>query len=500
MNRKIAAILAADIAGYSRLVSEDEEEAVRRLASYRAVFDDFIKRFNGRIFNTAGDAVLAEFPSAVDAVRCAVDVQESLRARNLAYPSSRQMNFRIGITIGDVVERDGDLLGDGVNIAARLETLATPGGICISRSVHEAVANKLSVSFADRGHQQLKNMPERVHAYSVVLEERKQSQVSVATRAKGIVGGNKMRKVGLAAGAAVAILAGVGGAHYLSNRKSADTPEPTAKTEPAKKETVKPAEAAAEPAVRPTEQAATSKAVETPREGTIKPATSSDGESTPAASPEAETETAEKTSDQPQGDVSGSETRLKPSDLTAKVVLQRNWNDCHSGTPAQVLVACPPIIEGRMVGGNDMADIQLRYGKALRDDSQVDKAIIAYSEAINLKPTVAAYIGRGIAYYDKGDWQRSIADYSEAILIDKNNGEAFNNRAWTRYQSGDVNGALPDANTAVRLMPGKAYVWDTRGHIYESLGDKTAALRDFRKALSISSSLDTSKKGVERLQ
>src|SRR6202166_4547506 len=130
MNRKIAAIFAADIAGYSKLVAEDEEETLRRLASYRAVMDDFIARAGGRIFNTAGDAVLAEFPSAVEAVRCAIDIQESLRTRNMAYPSSRQMSFRIGITIGDVVERDdGDLLGDGVNIAARLERLADARGI-----------------------------------------------------------------------------------------------------------------------------------------------------------------------------------------------------------------------------------------------------------------------------------------------------------------------------------------------------------------------------------
>ena len=165
MNRKIAAIFAADIAGYSKLVAEDEEETLRRLASYRSVMDDFIARAGGRIFNTAGDAVLAEFPSAVEAVRCAIDIQESLRTRNMAYPASRQMSFRIGITIGDVVERNGDLLGDGVNIAARLEGIAPVGGICISRTVYEQVANKLSVQFADIGEQQVKNIPTPVHAY-----------------------------------------------------------------------------------------------------------------------------------------------------------------------------------------------------------------------------------------------------------------------------------------------------------------------------------------------
>jgi adenylate cyclase len=170
MKRKIAAIFAADIAGYSRLVAEDEEETLRRLASYRQVTDDFISRYGGRIFNTAGDAVLAEFPSAVEAVRCAIDIQESLRTRNLAYPPSRHMSFRIGITIGDVVERDGDLLGDGVNIAARLEGLAEVGGICISRAVHEQVANKLSVQFADIGAQEVKNIPNPVHAFMVSMK------------------------------------------------------------------------------------------------------------------------------------------------------------------------------------------------------------------------------------------------------------------------------------------------------------------------------------------
>src|SRR3954467_2422212 len=169
MKRKIAAIFAADIAGYSRLVAEDEEETLRRLAAYREVVDDFIARAGGRIFNTAGVAALAEFPSAVDAVRCAIDIQESPRTRNMAYPPSRQMSFRIGITIGDVVERDGDLLGDGVNIAARLEGLAEVGGICISRAVHEQVANKLSVQFADIGAQEVKNIPTPVHAYMVAM-------------------------------------------------------------------------------------------------------------------------------------------------------------------------------------------------------------------------------------------------------------------------------------------------------------------------------------------
>jgi class 3 adenylate cyclase len=167
MKRKITAILAADVAEYSRLVAEDEEAALLRLEDYRTVFFDFVKRSRGRIVNMAGDAMLVEFDSAVEATRCAIDIQESLRTRNSTLEPDRQMQFRIGITIGDVVERGSDLLGDGVNIAARLESLAEPGGICISRSVYEQVANKVSVGFRDLGDQPVKNIPQPVHAFSI---------------------------------------------------------------------------------------------------------------------------------------------------------------------------------------------------------------------------------------------------------------------------------------------------------------------------------------------
>jgi class 3 adenylate cyclase len=205
MKRKIAAIVAADVAGYSRLVAEDEEETLRRLASYRSVIDDFIAKAPGRIFNTAGDAIMAEFASAVDAVRCAIDIQESLRTRNLAYPPSRQMKLRIGITVGDVVEREGDLLGDGVNIAARLQTLAEPGGICVSRSVYEQVSNKLSVRFADLGNQQVKNIPTPVHAYLVAMNA--PNMAAPTTRGNSRTGAIMWPRL-----AAVAILAVAGGA------------------------------------------------------------------------------------------------------------------------------------------------------------------------------------------------------------------------------------------------------------------------------------------------
>lgn len=167
MKRTIAAILAADVVGYSRLMAEDEEDTLVRLAAAKAVFAGATARFSGRIFNTAGDAILAEFPSAVEALRAGLAIQAELAERDRDTPPQRRVRFRMGLTIGDVVEVDGDLLGDGVNIASRLEGIAEPGGICISRSLHEAVSGKVQATFRDIGPQKLKNLPRPVHAFRV---------------------------------------------------------------------------------------------------------------------------------------------------------------------------------------------------------------------------------------------------------------------------------------------------------------------------------------------
>jgi class 3 adenylate cyclase len=223
MKRRISAILAADIVGYSKLVAEDEEETVRRLVLWRSVFGETTTRHGGVVVNTVGDAVLAEFPSSVDAVRCAMDVQESIRNRNLAYPPSRYMNFRIGITVGDVVDREGQLFGDGVNIAARLEGLSPPSGICVSRTVYEQVANKLSVRFEDIGLQQVKNIPEPVHAYLVAhhsggeVDGRGKPQKENAWPARS-------RSLGAAAIVAVAIAASAAAALQLYRPWQASAP------------------------------------------------------------------------------------------------------------------------------------------------------------------------------------------------------------------------------------------------------------------------------------
>ena len=163
--RRLAVILAADVFGYSRLTAENEEDTLRTLKAHRGVIDHLIARHEGRIFNTAGDSVLAEFGSAVEAVRCAITMQEELRVRNAQIDEKRRMVFRIGINVGDVLVDGDNLYGDGVNIAARLESIAAPGGICISGSVFTLVKNKLTYGFEDIGLQAMKNIPEPVSAF-----------------------------------------------------------------------------------------------------------------------------------------------------------------------------------------------------------------------------------------------------------------------------------------------------------------------------------------------
>ena len=170
MDRKLAAILSADVVGYSRLMADDQEATVRTLTAYREQIGALVREHRGRVADFSGDNFLAEFPSALDAVQCAVEIQRVLRARNADLPDERKMQFRIGAHLGDVAVDGERIYGDGVNIAARLEALAAPGGICISATVHEQVRNKLAVGYDDLGDQTVKNIPDQVHVYSVDLE------------------------------------------------------------------------------------------------------------------------------------------------------------------------------------------------------------------------------------------------------------------------------------------------------------------------------------------
>src|SRR6202049_4469792 len=167
MERKLTAILCADVFGYSRLMGGDEEATLATLTSHRKIIDSLIEQHHGRFVNSAGDSVLAEFASVVEAVNCAVDIQSGLKFENASILPERRMEFRIGVNLGDVMIEGAQIYGDGVNVAARLESLAEPGGICISDVVHENMRNRLPLNFEDLGEQAVKNIAEPVHVYRV---------------------------------------------------------------------------------------------------------------------------------------------------------------------------------------------------------------------------------------------------------------------------------------------------------------------------------------------
>jgi TolB-like protein/class 3 adenylate cyclase len=166
--RKLAAILSADVEGYSRLMDDDEEATVRTLTSYRTAIADLTQQFRGRIVDTPGDNILAEFTSVVDAVNCAVEIQRDLAERNADLPYNRKMEFRIGVNLGDVIEEEGRIYGDGVNIAARMESMAEAGGICISGRAYDQVANKLGLEYENLGEHQVKNINTPIRVYRVL--------------------------------------------------------------------------------------------------------------------------------------------------------------------------------------------------------------------------------------------------------------------------------------------------------------------------------------------
>jgi adenylate cyclase len=182
--RKLTTILAADVAGYSRLMEADEAATLATLKAYRQMMAEKILPHRGRVVSASGDALLAEFQSVVNAVDCAVRIQRELAERNSALPQARRMPFRIGINLGDVMVEGDDLFGDGVNIAARLEALAEPGGILISGTVFEQVKNKLTLGFDYLGPQAVKNISESVPAYRVVLAGEQEQGVKTPMRSE----------------------------------------------------------------------------------------------------------------------------------------------------------------------------------------------------------------------------------------------------------------------------------------------------------------------------
>jgi adenylate cyclase len=181
MERRLTAILAADVVGYSRLMGVDEVGTLAALKSIRADFiEGKIGEHQGRVVKLTGDGMLVEFPSVVSAVACAADVQRGMRERNADVPQDQRIEFRIGVNLGDVIVDDDDIYGDGVNVAARIESIAEPGGVAVSGSVRDHVGNRLDLHFEDRGEQQLKNIEKPTRVYNVLLDKPESTRMTAA--------------------------------------------------------------------------------------------------------------------------------------------------------------------------------------------------------------------------------------------------------------------------------------------------------------------------------
>ena len=193
--RKLTAIFSADAVGYSRLMAEDESATVKTIATYREIMASLIKQHRGRVVDSPGDNLLAEFPSVVDAVQCAVSVQNEFQTRNAELAENRKMEFRIGINLGDVIDEEDRIYGDGVNVAARLEALAEPGGICVSKTAFDQIETKLPLGYEYLGEQSVKNIPKPVGAYRVLMQPRvtvagePESERTALTRRRTIIVG-----------------------------------------------------------------------------------------------------------------------------------------------------------------------------------------------------------------------------------------------------------------------------------------------------------------------
>jgi adenylate cyclase len=224
--RRLAAILAADVAGYSRLMGADEEGTLNRLKAHRReLVDPKIREHHGRIVKTTGDGMLVEFSSVVDAVRCAVEIQRAMADRNAEVPEDKRITFRIGVNLGDVIADSGDIYGDGVNIAARLEALAEPGGLSISRTVRDHIGDRLPYSFDDLGEQNVKNIAQPVHAYELsAASVRSLPEVATPSRLIGPSRRNRSRLAILMAGIVAAI--GIGTAVWWVWPKGHSSPVP----------------------------------------------------------------------------------------------------------------------------------------------------------------------------------------------------------------------------------------------------------------------------------
>jgi class 3 adenylate cyclase len=456
--RRLTAILAADIAGYSALMSANEIETVSSLKGHQSVVLPMVAGFEGRIIDTAGDGILAEFPSVLNAAKCAVSIQEVMKERNAAVPPDRRMQFRIGINQGDVLFDEHRIFGDGINIAARLEGLCDPGDICISGKVYDEIRERFEVQYEDIGPQKLKNIanPIRVYKIRVAGAAKKPVQGQVAPHAASVSmpplsnSPSVQRNVWIATAAIAILLIGAGAAWWtLPLGQSSERPE-----------TIRQPVVASAPA--------------TSTEQSFRP-------SGGRAEADAGRENIQLVSPDPEPPVPSTATKsiasLEPAPPAAATAPpQRVETDAASG---KFIVAAVPNEAARPVSPPPLAI----------PPQPLPPTNVAKPEN---KPAdsswdVAALARQGQQSAKDNDYSRAKLYFDEILRIQPKNVEALNNRCWVSAILGDLTSALKDCDTALQLRPNYIDAFDSRGFVKLKSGAPRDAIDDYDAALRLQS-------------
>jgi class 3 adenylate cyclase/tetratricopeptide (TPR) repeat protein len=474
VSSRTAVILAADVVGYSRLIAQSEEETLHRFADVQALCDDVMSQHNGQTFHTAGDAIRAQFATAEDATRAAIDIQSQLKSRNAGFPLARQMMLRIGIAIAEVTDQDGDVHGPGVAIATGLEGLASPGGLCISKPVYDALPPTMARPFADMGIVRPLSINQDIYAFA--WQQTPASDGATVNKSAPTPRPLASQKL-YSATIGVAVVFALGSVAFLTGALSPKLENAAETTAIATKSAPQPTAATRIPMLPITTAAPPA---EPKKSAEAKTAPVAQNDPVPAATPNT--------------------PRATPKDWGAVDALaKRNYADCESRDWPRAIAACEALIKDDTLTTSDMANLQLNLGRAQRETGRTDGAIETLSAALTRKPSAPAYIQRGLARFEKGSFDSAIEDFTAAIKLNPNDGEAYNNRAWTYFKTARLPQASADSAQAVKFLPNAAYVWDTSGHIHEAQGKRDAAITDFKRAISLDDKYEASRAALKRL-
>jgi class 3 adenylate cyclase len=490
--RRLTAILAADIAGYSALMSANEVDTVTALKGHQSVVLPMVAGFGGRVVDVAGDGILAEFPSVLNAVKCAASIQEVMLERNTTVPPERRMRFRIGINQGDVLYDEQRIFGDGVNIAARLEGVCDPGSICISGKVYDEIKDRFDAPYDDIGEQYLKNIPSPVRAYKINIggaslgkQIKPPSKLALKLKLPALslrlpalrlpafrLPPTRSPQLRWVAASIVPLLLIAGGvAWWTLSDDASDTEE--SKPSQVAMNTPPPATPEPAPTPRPTQSSVAERlqteaavsappAAVTPPPAEPAPPPRPSIESTPAPTPTAApaaTPTPEPSRDAP-------EPAIEPRPTESSYALQNvrptpQIPDKPAATPS---IPAPPAREPDRPSLGDTQD-------------------------------VAALARRGQQLAMRGEYTFAKLHFDEILLGRPQNVEALNDRCWVNAMLGDLPGALKDCDRALELRPNYAPALDSRGLVKLKLGKLREAIADYDAALASDSRLASSMYG-----